>query len=334
MADSTAATSNSTIRIGIVGAGGMGKTHAASVRALGDAARVVGVVDGVADAAATLADQTGAKAFSDAGSMFRELEGELDGVVLCTPPSIRLDVIRPAMEQGVGVLIEKPLADTIGHANELVELGGKHPDVVLACAYCHRFTPAILEMNRLAHDGDLGRIVRWENTFACSIPDMGDRWMSDPAVSGGGSLIDTGCHSLDLFRFMCGDITPVGAVFDRKWPDRGESGATSLVKSASTGVAGTINNGWVEPARFTVTLVGEEAALSYDYEKPTILTRSSVAGTSKTIEVESHEVRFDRQMAAFVGLLAGGARGDSLATLDDGLAVARAVDELGRLARS
>ena len=334
MAQGTATdTGNSTIRLGMVGAGGMGRTHASSVASVGGAARVVAVADGVSDAAGALAAKTESRAFSDAGDMIRTMADELDAVVLCTPPSVRKEVVSLALEHGVAVLIEKPLADTHAHAKELVDLAARHPGLVTACAYCHRFTPAIREMIRLAHDGDLGRIVRWENTFACSIPDMGDKWMSDTSVSGGGSLIDTGCHSLDLFRYMCGDIEPVGAVFDRKWNGRGESGATSLVRSASTGVAGTINNGWLEPARFLVTLVGEEAILSYDYEQPTILTRKSVAGTIKTIEVESHEVRFDRQMAAFIEAVAGAKRDPNLATLADGLAVAQAVDALTKSAR-
>ncbi|MGP1273546.1 MAG: Gfo/Idh/MocA family protein, partial [Phycisphaerales bacterium] len=241
---------------------------------------------------------------------------------------VRVGVVRAALERGIAVLIEKPLAHTLEDARSIAKLAATHPQTTVACAYCHRFTPAIRTMVQMASDGDLGRVVRWENTFACSIPDMGGRWMSDTGVSGGGSLIDTGCHSLDLFRYMCGDMEPVGCVLDRLWPGRGESGATSLVRAASTGVAGTINNGWLEPARFVVTLVGEEALVSYDYEQPTVLTRKSVAGTLKSIEVETHEVRFDRQMAAFVAAVAGEGRDPNLATAQDGLRVAEAVDAL------
>jgi predicted dehydrogenase len=253
--------------------------------------------------------------------------------VLCTPPSVREDVVAAALENGIAVLVEKPLAESEAHARRMMELAAAFPDVVTASAYCHRFTPAVREMMRRAESGDIGRVVRWENVFACSIPDMGDRWMSDPAVSGGGSLIDTGCHSLDLFQYMQGGLEPVAAVFDRNWAGRGESGATSLVRSPATGVAGVIMNGWLEPARFLVTLVGEEGLLTYDYEKPTELFRTSVAGERSTIEVETHDVRFARQLEAFVDAVAGAARDENLATFADGLAVAQAVESLAGSAR-
>jgi predicted dehydrogenase len=322
-----------TVQIGIVGAGGMGKTHASAIASLGGAARVAGVVDSDPAAARKLAGDTGARAFDDGVEMLRALGESLDAIVLCTPPSVRETVVSAALDRGVGVLVEKPLADSGAHAKRLVEIAGRHPGVVTAAAYCHRFTPAIREMVRLAHDGDLGRLVRWENVFACSIPALKDRWMSDPRVSGGGSLMDTGCHSLDLFHYMMGGLEAVASVFDRAWPGRGESGATSLVRQPRTGVAGVIKNGWLEPARFLVTLVGEEAMLTYDYEQPTLLHRMSVTGERKTIEVETHEVRFARQMAAFVQAVGGSERDPNLATFADGLAVAGAVDALTASAR-
>ncbi len=322
-----------TINLGIVGAGGMGRTHSAAAASLGGKARVAAIVDANPDAAGKLAEATGATSFASTSDMIDALGRDLDAIVLCTPPSVREEVVAAALENGTAVLVEKPLAENREHAKRLVDLAARYPDVVTAPAYCHRFTPAIREMNRLAASGDIGRIVRWENVFACSIPDMGGRWMSDPAVSGGGSLIDTGCHSLDLFHYMQGGLEPVASVFDRKWAGRGESGATSLVRSPKTGVAGVILNGWLEPARFLVTLVGEEGMLTYDYEQPETLFRTSVTGEKSTITVESHDVRFARQMEAFVDAVGLGTRDENLASFTDGLAVAAAVEALAASAR-
>lgn len=329
----TMAEATKTINLGIVGAGGMGRTHSTAAASLGGRARVAAIVDADRAAADKLADETGAAAFASAVDMIDSLKGDLDAVVLCTPPSVREDVVSAALENGTAVLVEKPLAENREHAQRMVDLASGFPDVVTASAYCHRFTPAIREMMRLAAAGDIGRVVRWENVFACSIPDMDGRWMSDPAVSGGGSLIDTGCHSLDLFQYMQGGLEPVASVFDRKWPGRGESGATSLVRSPASGVAGVIMNGWLEPARFLVTLVGEEGMLSYDYEQPASLFRVSVSGERQTLEVESHEVRFARQMEAFIAAAGGAERDANLANFQDGLAVAAAVESLAASAR-
>lgn len=329
----TMAEATKTVNLGIVGAGGMGRTHSAAAASLGGRARVAAIVDANPDAAAKLAGETGASSFASAADMIAAFKGDLDAVVICTPPSVREEVVSAALNNGTAVLVEKPLAENRAHAQRLVDLASKFPGTVTASAYCHRFTPAVREMIRRAHAGDIGRVVRWENVFACSIPDMGGKWMSDPAVSGGGSLIDTGCHSLDLFQYMQGGLEPVAAIFDRPWAGRGESGATSLVRSPGTGVAGVIMNGWLEPARFLVTLVGETGILTYDYEQPETLFRTSVAGEKTTIEVETHDVRFARQMEAFVNAVADGTRDANLATFADGLSVAEAVEALAGSAR-
>lgn len=329
----TAQAGSKTVRIGIVGAGGMGRTHSQAAASLGGAARVTGVVDADASAAAKLAGEIGATGFGSVDELLRAQGEALDAIVVCTPPSVRESVVSAALTRGIAVLVEKPLAESVSHAKKLAELAAKHSGVVTASAYCHRFTPAIREMVRLAQTGGLGRVVRWENVFACSIPNMGTRWMSDSKVSGGGSLIDTGCHSLDLFQYMMGGLEAVASVFDRKWAGRGESGATSLVRDPKSRVAGVIMNGWLEPARFLVTIVGEEAMVSYDYEQPTKIFRKAVDGTASDLEVETHDVRFARQMEAFARAVAGGKRDPNLASFADGLRVAEAVEALARSAR-
>src|SRR5207248_10831004 len=119
---------------------------------------------------------------------------------------------------------------------------------------------------------------------AAPLPRLIDHWMSDPAVSGGGSFIDTGGHGLDLFLHLIGPGKVLSAVFDYAWPGRGESSATALLRSDS-GVAGVIQSGWAEPARFTVTVVGTRGLLSYDYDHPTDLRFRSNEGRANTISV-------------------------------------------------
>ena len=188
-------------------------------------------------------------------------------------------------------------------------------------------------MKRMMAAGELGTITRFENTFAAPLPHMQGHWMSDPAVSGGGSFIDTGCHSLDLFLFLCGKATVDAANFHYAWPGRGESSTTVLVRSPEK-VAGAINTGWLEPARFLVTVVGTKGLVQYDYEKATELFFRPNQGDAKTIAVEPHDLRFQRQLEAFADVLASGGKGrERLASFADGLETARAVDEANRAAR-
>ena len=318
-----------TFQIALVGAGGIAKAQQSAANA-SERVKISAVVDVSEQARATVE----APGFASVKEMLDDpgVRENVHAAVVCTPPAVREQVVRPLLEAGVPVLCEKPLARTEDEAEQLVTLAKKHEQVPTAVAYCHRFTPAVIEMKRRAETGELGRVVRFENTFACWHPTMRERWMSDVPVSGGGSFIDTGCHSLDLFRYLCGEGTVTGAVFHREWEGRGESNATVLLKATEStivagGAAGVIASGWQEPDRFTLTLVGTRGLLSYDYAKPTELYwQPSHEGVPQTLTVETHEVRFRKQLEAFADFVAGGHRGD-LCNFDQAAAVARMVDK-------
>jgi predicted dehydrogenase len=327
-------TQSTTVRLAFIGTGGIAKTHANALKCLGDSATVVAAADPNTEALSVFTGQTGAAAHGSAQELIAAISAgtlEADALILCTPPAVRREVIEPALRAGLDVLIEKPLAINTKAGQELVALSEQYPNRVCAIGYCHRFTPAVLKMRELAVNGSLGRVTRFENVFAFHHPPMSERWFSDPAVSGGGAFIDTGCHSLDLFQFLVGPPKVLGEVADRAWAGRGESSATTLVVSEGgqhPGVAGVILAGWLESARFHVRLVGTEGSLFYDYEKPTELLHTLPDGTAKWIEVETHDVRFQRQLQAFIraskdGLTANQA---GMASFADGLVVAKAVD--------
>lgn len=332
----------SVVRLAFVGTGGIAKAHAAAVAALSGQVEIVAAADPSADALAAFTASTKAAGFSSAAAMLAaiaERRVNAHGIVLCTPPNVRAEVIEPALKAGLGVLVEKPLAGTADAARHLARLAAAHASVPVAIGYCHRFTPAMLEAKRLVAQGRIGRLTRFENVFAFHHPPMSGRWFSDPAVSGGGSFVDTGCHSLDLFHFLVGPPRVAGAVLDHGWRGRGDSSGSALVVAASgphAGVAGSILSGWLEPARFLVRLTGTEGSLAYDYEKPTELLLTHGDGKQESIPVETHEVRFTKQMAAFAAALREKRSPEQvgLASITDGLLVAEAVDkahEIGKL---
>lgn len=311
-------------RIGIVGAGGIAGAHVSAAKESAGALRVVGLADPNTSAAADRAAGCGAQAFGSARAMLDSVE--VDGLVICTPPSARLEIVREALSRRIAVLVEKPLAHSAADASALAALAREHRSVLTGVAYCHRFTPAVLEMKRRAAAGELGTVTRFENCFATYFPALAERWMSDPAVSGGGSFVDTGSHGLDLFQFLVGVPETVALLRHHEWAGRGESSATAVVRSG--GVAGVVLSGWLEPDRFTVALVGTKGLLHYDYLDGQVLTWYSTSGKKERLPVETHEVRFRRQLEAFAAAARGGDRQD-LATFDDGLAIARAASGVG-----
>lgn len=314
-------------RLAIIGSGIIAGAHVAAALE-SKRLSVTAVVDPEADRREKLAELAGASAFASLGDLLSddEARSEVDAVVICTPPSIRIELVEMALSSQLPVLVEKPLAHTVNDAQMLVSLAQGNASTPTAVAYCHRFTPAIREMKRMLLAGDLGSPVRFENVFACWHPTMQQSWMSDPERSGGGSLLDTGSHGVDLFHYLIGSSQTDAAVLSHQWPGRGDTNATLLIHHSSnlpgsSPVAGVLASGWAEAARFVVTVVGTEGSLHYDFEKPEELVWSRSRAEAQTLKVETHETRFRHQLEAFADLIDNQSHESDLATFRDGLAV-------------
>lgn len=336
-------------RLGIIGAGGISGAHVGAAKASNGRIVVVGVADPVVKNRNTVAGANSAQAFASGEAMLAAHESgksPLDGVVVCTPPFARLKIINAALRCKVPVLSEKPLAHTLAEAKKIASLSARHRKVPFFVAYCHRFAPAINEMNRMVAQGKIGRLVRFENFFACDLPGHQGKWFSDLRKSGGGAFLDMGSHSVDLFHYMVGPSKVVASAFDYKWKGRAETAGTVMLSGTRkgakatggyvpAGVAGMIVSGWAETSRFTLSLVGDGGMLSYDYEKPNELIFKDLVGKAESITVESHDVRFARQLQAFADA-ARGAKGDvvrALASGGDGLAAAMINDAAAKAAK-
>ena len=322
-------------RIAIIGAGGISKAHRSAIAASGGRATLAAIVEPVAAAReAAIADHAGVRGFDSIDAFFAEPD-VADAIILCTPPAVRLSVIERAVAAGLPILVEKPLARTAAEADAIARFARAHADAIASVAYCHRFTPAVAEIKRRIDAGELGEIARFENVFAGPQPRLRTHWMSEQAVSGGGAFLDTGCHSIDLFRHLIGDASMTAAIFRHAWPGRGETGATALLRATSTArhpkCVGTIESGWSEPGRFTLRVVGDRGGLFYDYERPTELLLSRIDGPATTLDVPTHETRFDAQLIGFLDRIAGRPGNVAAATLADGAAVSDLVDEAGKV---
>ncbi|MEM7681321.1 MAG: Gfo/Idh/MocA family oxidoreductase [Planctomycetota bacterium] len=302
--------------LSLVGAGRIAAAHAGAIEASGGAVGCVTVVDPVQHAREALADRLGAKPYASIQDLLADADtsSQIQGLVVCTPPSARVGVVEQAIGAGWAVLLEKPIAHQSEDARKIVRLSESAKGAGVAVGACHRFTPAVQTMIEQVHAGRIGRWLRFENVFAASIPGIESHWMSDPQVSGGGSLLDTGFHSLDLFQYLAGPCELAGAVLSRAWPGRGDSNATVLLSSDGRGgvlalpgdaagpghdVAGQIATGWAEPSRFEVRLIGSEGMLAYDFDDGDAVVWTSSAGATERLAVAPHDERFTRQLLAF-----------------------------------
>lgn len=255
--------SNQTLRVGLIGAGGIGRTHLASYERVREA-RIVAVTDINEEIARAAAQQVGASAFPSVEEMLGQIE--LDAVDICTPPVAHLDAALLAIEKGLHVLCEKPLAHHPDAARKMVQ-AAEAKGVKLMTAFCHRFHPPIVALKRLIDAGELGEIVMFRNRFAGPFKGVEERWFSDKEVAGGGVLMDTSVHSIDLFRFLVGEVARVQAVTRQTNPAIGEVEDTAIaLLSTSDKRMGVVEASWVLAAGFNVVEVyGTEGAAMVHY---------------------------------------------------------------------
>lgn len=320
------------INVSLIGSGKIAASHAAGVEANPEAVRVTAVVEPQRDAGEAMAKRLGAKHFASLEALLADAAAAdaVDAVVVCTPPSVRVNLIERSLDRGWAVLAEKPLAHRLIDSERLGRLAASHPGQPCAAGLCHRFTPAVNRMAELTRAGEIGRLVRIENVFAATIPGMDRHWMSDPEVSGGGSLLDAGTHSVDLMQYLAGPCALAGAITTHAWPGRGDSNASILLKAAGGGETGAgepvacqIATGWAEPTRFHLRLVGERGSLAYDFEEPEELAVVTGDGGQRIEPVETHEVRFERQLLAFARSVEAGRVVPPLSSFAEALRVMR-----------
>ncbi len=227
------------LRLGLVGAGAIARTHVQAV-AKATCAEIVGVADVRPEAARELAGELGVPSFESHEALGDALA--LDGVIVCTPPLSHPPVSIHFLERGVSVLCEKPLAIDVKSARRMLETAARS-GARLMMASKFRYVADVVRAKEIIASGALGELALFENAFTSRV-DMRGRWNADPRVSGGGVMIDNGTHSVDLMQFFIGPVADL-QVFEgpRSQGLPVEETVTMLVRSAS-GVMGTIDLSW------------------------------------------------------------------------------------------
>lgn len=135
------------------------------------------------------------------------VEQPLDGIVIATPNGLHEAQARSALEHGLPVFCQKPLALSQPATERLVRLARRR-HLALGVDWSYRYLAGVPELRRRIREGEIGTLVAAELCFHNAYgPDA--PWYYDRPQSGGGCLLDLGCHLLDLCHWLLGLTEPV-----------------------------------------------------------------------------------------------------------------------------
>lgn len=308
----------SELKIAVVGCGGIGAVHVKSWGKV-EGARVVAACD--ADLAR--AEATGATAYTGWEELLAA--GGFDAVDLCTPPHLHTPIAVAALERGIPVLCEKPLARNPEEARRIVD-AAKRSGTLLITAFCHRFEPGVEFVRGLIRQDGLGRVLMFRNRFGTRFQGVEERWFSNGEIAGGGTLMDTSVHSVDLFRYLVGEVKAVsGAVNTFNPAIQGVEDSAAILLQSEDGAIGTIEASWMTPwSSNVVEIYGENGAAVIDYD--TGETRYRMQGDPAWTKAElTAGDRFVEELKHFAALLRGEAT--PRVTGEDGLRAVEVIYE-------
>jgi predicted dehydrogenase len=198
-------------RVGIIGLGMAVPPHAQSLVELGERVEVAAAFSRSAAHRAAFATTYPFPVVDDVGAILDD--PSISAVLVLTPPTTHLEVVRQVAAAGKHVLLEKPVEATLARAVELVEVC-RRAGVALGVVLQHRFRPGSLRLAARIAEGALGEVAAasvairwWRPQSYYDEPGRGTL-----ARDGGGVLMTQAIHTLDLFQSLAGPIAEVAAL--------------------------------------------------------------------------------------------------------------------------
>jgi myo-inositol 2-dehydrogenase / D-chiro-inositol 1-dehydrogenase len=284
------------LRVGLVGAGSIAREHVAALARVGGN-ELVAVCDLNAERARALAPS------ARVHTAWEELidAEELDAVWVCTPPLEHRGPTVAALERGLSVFLEKPIARTPEDAAAIIGATNRS-GAVCAIGYQWQAVEVLDDLRRMLEGQATALLV------GRSIgPTTSRGWFLDRA-QGGGNVLERASHQIGLQRAVAGEVETVRAAASRvllaqssKDQERGDiDDATSLLLRFAGGALGTIETAWTRkdlPSVYSLDVVATESTFNLALDPDFALTGRS-RGTDVSVRSKIHP--FDRGVGRFL----------------------------------
>src|SRR5512143_3935580 len=309
-----------TVKVGLIGAGFVTDLHAFSFQKYVPNAEIVAVASATPGKAAHFAKERG---IPHAFDNYRDLLTlkEIDVVTVAIPNDLHAQVTIDAARAGKHVICEKPLCKTLEEADQMIDECRKH-GVLLLYAEELLFAPKYVRAKTLIDEGALGAVFLAKQAEEHSGPHM--PWFWDVRRSGGGVLLDMGCHSIEYTRWVLGkpEVKSVSATmgtFVHADKTQGEDHSVAVIEYEGNKMA-VCENSWAKLGGVDdrVEIYGSNGHTRADMLRGNALITYSNAGYGYAVEKaestkgwtfttfeETWNYGFPQEMQHFVNCVAG-----------------------------
>jgi myo-inositol 2-dehydrogenase / D-chiro-inositol 1-dehydrogenase len=310
------------MRVGIIGGGWIARRHVPALDAAPEV-ELVAACDADLSRAQAIAESRGARAY---GGWEEMLEGEtLDAVWICTPPLAHRGPAVAALESGLHVYLEKPIARTMDDAEAIVE-AARRSETICAVGYQWHASELLDEVRTAAAGQSIGMLIGRNYGPTAARP-----WFVE-ASQGGGQILERGSHHIDLQRALAGEVATVEAIAGSvrlAQADGDIDDVVVLILHFLTGAVGVVNMAWArddQPGVYSLDVVASEASMWLQLGPESFTLSGASAG--RTLAARYGDP-FDRSIARFLEVVRSGDRSRVFCAPDDAartLAVALACE--------
>ncbi|WP_418286819.1 Gfo/Idh/MocA family protein [Halorubrum sp. DTA46] len=337
------------VAVGIVGLGGIGHHHATKLVDRG--ANLVGGMDIDADARSRFHEEFDVHAYEDEEDLYEVC----DAVLVTTPNRFHEGYALSALDAGLDVLLEKPLAHTLESAERIAEAAHDAEGFCMV-GFNNRFAEPVQVVKHYQDEGRFGETTHVEANYIRrrGVPGRGS-WFTSKGVAGGGALIDIGVHAIDLALYFLDHPEVVEVTgetrsefgnredyaFVHMWGDDNGSDGFDVEDSASAFIRGadgstvSLEVAWAtnRPTNDEFVIRGTDAGATFDRGSDELTLHEAGIGGGRhhhlsdtaveTRESDSHAA----EQATFLAAVAEG-EAPTINTLEEALSVQRVIDAI------
>jgi UDP-N-acetylglucosamine 3-dehydrogenase len=255
------------LRIGVIGCGSIAQHRHLPEYAANKEVELVAVCDIVEDRAKAIADKYNVKAYTDFNELIQS--GGVDAVSVCTPNYLHAPISIEALNNGLHVLCEKPMATSKEDADAMIEAAEKSGKKLMI-AHNQRFVRSHQLARQLIESGTIGKIYSFRTAFGHPGPeawsvDGKESWFFEKEKAYIGAMGDLGVHKTDLLRYLLGEeIVEVGAFIETTAKDFADVDDTAVCAlKTESGIIGTLAASWSYTAKEdnSTIIYGEKAII-------------------------------------------------------------------------